>query len=205
MTAGLRLVRLYLLSRRVPAACCLLAALGCVLCSALHWRWNIAGGPAAQLAIPMIVETCAAAIVAVTSYGPFGDTERAASWRLPWLRLSIVLVLAAAAFGLLSAGASGGYLPGGVLALLRNLVGMTGIGLLSAAALGGAFGWVGPMGYLFIIEGALADGWTTPWVWASRPAGDVGGAVCATAVFAAGLAAIAALGARGAGHRVAAE
>jgi hypothetical protein len=33
---------------------------------------------------------------------------------------------------------------------------MAGIGLLSAAVLGGGFGWTGPMAYLLITEGALA-------------------------------------------------
>jgi hypothetical protein len=73
---------------------------------------------------------------------------------------------------------------------------MTGTGLLATAALGGAFGWVGPMSYLLVIEGALANSWTTPWVWPGRPAGDLGGALCAYGVFAAGLIAVTALGAR---------
>jgi hypothetical protein len=42
---------------------------------------------------------------------------------------------------------------------LRNLAGMTGIGLLSAATLGGAFGWTGPMAYWLLAETALAAGW----------------------------------------------
>ena len=65
------------------------------------------------------------------------------------------MALTAAAFGALAAGATGGELPGGTPALLRNLAGMTGIGLLSAAVLGGAFGWTGPMAYLLVAEGAL--------------------------------------------------
>ncbi|HEX4061817.1 MAG TPA: hypothetical protein VHY58_12440 [Streptosporangiaceae bacterium] len=196
MSAGARLTRLYLLSRRVPAAAGLVAALGCLLWAALQWHWNIAGGAAAQLVIPLIVETGAAAIIAVTSHGPFGEAERATGRWLPWLRLGTALALAAVAFGLLAAGGAGGYLPGGSLALLRNFGGMTGIGLLAAAVLGGSFGWTGPMGYLLITEGALAGGWTTPWIWPGRPAGDLGGALCAAAVFAAGLAAVTLLGTR---------
>jgi hypothetical protein len=59
-------------------------------------------------------------------------------------------------------------MPGGTLALLRNLGGMAGIGLLSAAIIGGAFGWTGPMAYLLITEGALAHRSVTPWVWPTR-------------------------------------
>ena len=202
---GARLVWLYLVSRRVPAAAGLLAALGGVLWAALHWHWNIAGGAAAQLVIPLVIETGAAGVVAVSSHGPFGEAERATGRWLPWLRLGTAVALTAAAFGALAAGGTGGYLPGGSLSLLRNLGGMTGTGLLSAAVLGGAFGWVGPMGYLVLIEGGLAGGWSTPWLWPGRPPGDLGGALCASAVFAAGVIALTLLGSQGARRPPASE
>lgn len=205
VTAGVRLVRLYLISRRVPAAVAVLAVLGCLLWAALYWQLKIVGGPAAQLAIPLVIETAAAAVVAVSSRGPFGDPERATGRRLPRMCVGTSVALTIVAFLLLAAGSAGGHLPGGSLALLRNLAGMTGIGLLSAAALGGAFGWVGPMSYLLVIEGGLADGWTTPWAWPGRPAHDLGGALCASVVLAAGLVALALLGARRAERRVGPE
>ena len=123
--AWLRLARLYAVSRRVPAALALLAALGCLLWAALYWRWNIAGGPAAQQFLSLAIETGAAAVIAVTTYGPFGEPERATGRWLPWLRLAAALALTAAAFGALAAGARGGTLPGGTAALLRNLAGQT--------------------------------------------------------------------------------
>jgi hypothetical protein len=202
--AGVRLIWLHLLSRRVPAASGLLAGLAGLLWVALRWHWNIAGGAAARFVIPLSIETAAAAIIAVSSHSPFGEPEWATGRWLPWLRLATALTLTAAAFALQSAGATGGYLPGGSLALLRNFAGMTGLGLLSAAALGGSFGWTGPMGYLIIVEGAFAGGWTTPWTWPTRPAADLGGALCAAAVFAAGLAAVTVLGRHNASRRDAA-
>jgi hypothetical protein len=194
--AGVRLARLYLVSRRAPAALALLAALGCLLWAALHGHWNIAGGPAAQELIPLVVETGAAAVIAVTTYGPFGEPERATGRWVPYLRLGAALLLTAAAAGALAAGATGGVLPGGTLAMLRNLAGMTGTGLLSAAVLGGPFAWVGPMAYLLVTETALAGASTTPWIWPARPPHDLGGALCAYGVFAAGLAVIMLRGAR---------
>jgi hypothetical protein len=194
--SGVRLAWLYLVSRRAPAAAGLLAALGALLWAALHWHWNIAGGAAAQQFIPLTIETGMAAVVAVTTYGPFGEPERATGRWLPYLRLAAAVLLTAAALGALAAGATGGYLPGGTLALLRNLAGMTGIGLLSAAALGGAFGWTGPMAYLLITEGAFAGSWTTPWEWPTRPPHDLGGALCACGVFAAGIVAVTLIGTR---------
>ena len=194
--AGWRLVRLYLVSRRVPMALALLAGLGALLWVALHWRWNIAGGPAARLFIPLTIQAGAAAVIAVTTYGPFGEPERAAGRWLPWLRLGAAVALTAVAFGALAAGAAAGGMPGGTLALLRNFGGMVGIGLLSAVVLGGAFGWVGPMAYLLITEGALAHRSATPWVWPTRMPHDRDGAICACLVIAAGLVLIAVRGPR---------
>jgi hypothetical protein len=199
--AWLRLARLYAVSRRVPAALGLLAALGCLLWAALYWRWNIAGGPAAQQFFSLAIETGAAAVIAVTTYGPFGEPERATGRWLPWLRLAAALALTAAAFGALAAGATGGTLPGGTLALLRDLAGLTGTGLLAAAVLGGAFGWAGPIAYLLITETALSGAPATPWVWPARPPHDLGAALCASAVFAAGIVAVTVLGARDPGRR----
>ena len=198
---SLRLAWLYLLSRRAPAASGLLAGLGALLWAALHWRWNVAGGAAAQALIPLTIESGAAAVIAVTTHGPFGDPERATGGRLPWLRLAAAVGLTAAAFGALAAAAAGGLLPGGSLALLRNLAGMSGTGLLSAAALGGAFGWTGPMAYWLATESVLAAHWTTPWIWPARPPHDRGAAICATLVLAAGIAAVTLLGARDSGRR----
>jgi hypothetical protein len=171
----------------VPTALALLAGLGALLWAALHWHWDIAGGPAARLFIPLTIQTGAAAVIAVTTGGPFGEPERAAGRWLPWLRLGAAVALTAVAFGALAAGAAAGAMPGGTLALLRNLGGMAGIGLLAAVVLGGAFGWTGPMAYLLISEGALAHRSTTPWVWATRPPHDRGGAICACLVIVAAL------------------
>ena len=192
----LRLAYLYLISRRAPAALALLAALGALLWAALHWQWSIAGGPAAKLVIPLTIETGAAAAVAVTAHGPFGEPERATGRWLPCLRLGAIVALTAAAAGVLAAGAAAGSLPGGFLAMLRNVAGITGIGLLSAAVVGGALAWTGPMAYLVLTTTALAGHATTPWVWPARPPHDTGGALCAAGVLAAGTLLVTTRGAR---------
>ncbi len=69
---------LHVVSRRVPAALCLLAALGAILAVALHWHWSIAGGPAARQVVPLVIESRAAAVIATATYGPPGESERAA-------------------------------------------------------------------------------------------------------------------------------
>jgi hypothetical protein len=193
--AGLRLVWLHLESRRIPAAVIALAAGAAVLRIALTWHWGPPTGSAA-LQVPVLLEAGTAVVIAVTSHSPFGEVERATGRWLPWLRLGTALTLTGAAIGLLAAGAAGRGLTGGVLGMARDVAGMTGVGLLSAAVLGGLLGWIGPMTYLVVSEVALVQGWTSPWAWAARPAPDRGAAICAGLVLAAGLAVIARWGPR---------
>jgi hypothetical protein len=193
--ARLRLVRLHLASRRVPTALAMLAACGVVLWAGLHWHWIRGSGPAAQH-LPLAIEAGTAAVIAVTTASPLSELERATGRWLPCLRLAVCAALAGAAFGALAAGAAAEHLPGGNLDMLRNIAGLAGIGLLCAALLGGGLGWVGPMAYLVVAEYALDAAWTTPWMWPTRPPHDLGAALCAALVFAAGTAVITIRGAR---------
>jgi hypothetical protein len=194
--AWLRLAWLYLVSRRAPTALALLAGCGALLWVALRWHWSVSGGPAAQVLFPLLTEAGAAAVIAATTYGPFGEPERATGRWLPYLRLGATVALTAAAIGALALGSTGGVLPGGFAAMARNVAGITGTGLLCAAVLGGMLAWTGPMAYLVLTESALAAGLTTPWIWPARPPLDRGGAICAYLVFAAGLALVTVRGVR---------
>jgi len=193
--AALRLAALYLVSRRVPAALAVLAACGAVLQIALHWHWGAGGQP-----LPLVIEAAAAAAIAVTTSGPFGDPERATGRWLPYLRLGTAIALTATAVGALAAGAAVAHLPGGILDVLRSVAGLVGIGLLSAAVIGGALAWVGPMAYLLVAEYALIAHSTTPWAWPARPPHDLGAALCAALIFAIGAAVTAVRGARESPH-----
>ena len=141
---GLRLVRLYAASRRVPAAVAAIAACAIGLRIALIGHWDTYGA----LQLPLVFETAAAAVIAVTTASPFGEPERVTGRWLPYLRLATTLALTAAAVGALAAAGAGAHLAGGTLDVLRNVAGMTGIGLLCAAALGGGLAWIGPVAYL---------------------------------------------------------
>jgi hypothetical protein len=195
--AGLRLVRLHLTSRRVPAALAVVAACAVVLRMALHWHWDTYGA----LQLPLIFETTSAAVIVVTTASPLGEPERATGRWLPFLRLGAALALTAAAVSALAAAGTGALLAGGTLDVLRNVAGLTGIGLLFAAVLGGGLAWVGPMGYMVVGMYALYTDWhgpalTTPWIWPGRPPHDLGAALCAALVFAGGLMVITVHGAR---------
>ena len=194
---GLRLVRLYAISRRLPAAVAVLAGCAAGLRLALIGHWDSYGA----LQLPLVFEAASAAAITIASASPLGEPERAGGRWLPVLRLASALALTAAAAGALAAAGTGAHLAGGTLDVLRNVAGMTGIGLLCAAAAGGALAWVGPVGYLVPGLYALYTQWhgpalTTPWIWPARPPHDLGAALCAGLVFTAGIAVITARGAR---------
>lgn len=167
-----------------------------VACGALFQatlRWH---SDERSLQVPLIVEAAAAATVAVTTRSPFGESKRATGTWLPYLRLGAAVGLTVAAFISLLAGAAGADLLGGTTALLRNVIGIAGVGLLSAIIIGGSLSWIGPLAYLAFAEEAISAGWHTPWMWPARPPGDLSGAICAALVFGVGLAVISVRGAR---------
>src|SRR6185503_7969730 len=129
----LRLATLHLASRRAYAALGVIAVCSAMMRIALYWPWNSYGA----LQMPLILETACATVVAATAASPFGEPERAAGGRLPYLRLGTILLLSAATVTALSAAALGMPLAGGTMSLLRNTIGLIGIGLLCGAVLGG--------------------------------------------------------------------
>jgi hypothetical protein len=199
VTAGLaaRLLRRHAASRRVPAAAAAIACCAIGLRIALIAHWDAYGA----LQLPLVLETLAAAAVVVTTASPFGEAERVTGRWLPFLRLATALVLTAAAVGALAAAGLGAHLAGGTLEVLRNVTGLTGLGLLCAAAAGGGLAWAGPACYLVTGAYALYTQWhgpalTTPWIWPARPPHDLGAALCAGLVGLLGLALFTMRGAR---------
>ena len=184
--AGIRLTWLHLRTRRVPAGILALAACGAVLHAALHWHWTFSTGPYAQQ-VPLIIEAGAAAVIAVIAHSPFGETERSAGRWLPYLRLFVTAGMCGLAIALLQLGVTGERVNEGVLVLARNIIGITGIGLLCSLVTGGLLAWTLPMGYMAFCQYALLEAWTTPWTWPVRPPADRGAWICACAVFAVGL------------------
>ena len=195
LSSGARLAWLYARSRRVPAAVVALAVCGGVLRAALNGHWAIGSGLEAQQ-IPLIIETGAAAAIAVTSHGPFGEPERATGRWLPYLRLGMTLALTGLAIGILQLAVTGASLNESLLVLARNVLGLTGLGLLTSLATGGLLAWTVPLGYLAFAQYALLEAWQSPWLWPVRPPADRGAWIWACLVFAAGLLAFTVRGAR---------
>ena len=186
--AGTRLAWLHARSRRVPSALLALALCGGALRALLHWHL-MSGGTLSQQG-PMVIETGAAVLVAMTTHSPFGEAERTAGRWLPYLRLGAALALTGIAIGALQLGVTGASLPGGILVLARNVIGITGIGLLASLVTGGLLAWIPPFGYLGFAEYALNQAWRNPWTWPVRPPTDRGAWICAVLIFAIGLAAV---------------
>jgi hypothetical protein len=192
---GLRLVRLHLISRQVPGALAVLAGCAALLRIALQLHW-IQGDGAAARQMLLLIECGAACVVAVSARNPFGESERTAGDLLPLLRLGAALLLSAAAVGVLALGAVAARLPDTGLGLLRDVAGLAGLGLVTAAVVGGALAWAGPLAYTAVAEFALMEGWQTPWMWPARPAHDPGAWLCAGLAFVAGTVVITARGPR---------
>ena len=195
VSSAARLAWLHLRSRRVPAALAALLACGVALWASLHYHWGLGTGNRAD-ELPMILQGCAAGIIAVATHSPFGEPERATGRRLPFLRVGLVLVLCGAAIGFFALGAAAAYrpqaavyLPGGILPVVRNILGMTGIGLIFCLVAGSLIAWVGPLAFSAISQSALIANYSEPLTWPTRSPTDRGGWIAAMVVFAFGLAA----------------
>ncbi|MDR2988467.1 MAG: hypothetical protein LBV34_26895 [Nocardiopsaceae bacterium] len=194
---AIRLVRLYLASRRAAFALAAVIALAGGLRFAMIWHWDSYGA----LQLPLVFETGCATVIAATSASAFGEQERAAGSWLPALRFGATLGLTVVALAALATAGLGTHMAGGMSGEVRNLAGAVGLGLLSAAACGGGLAWIGPAGYLVVAAYALYGLWhgggpSTPWMWPARPQADLGAWLCAAVVFAAGMTVITVRGAR---------
>jgi hypothetical protein len=201
LSAAARLAWLHLRSRRVPAALVALLACGVAQWACIHYHWWLDRQRADEL--PMILQGCAAGIIAVTMHSPFGEPERATGRWLPLLRAGLVLALCAAAIGFFALGAAtaydprtGVYLAGGILPVVRNVLGMTGIGLISCLVTGALIAWIGPLAGTAISQYALIANYSEPLTWPARPPADRGGWIAAMVVFGVGLIAFTIRGAR---------
>jgi hypothetical protein len=84
---------------------------------------------------------------------------------------------------------AGVYLAGGILPVVRNVLGMTGIGLICCLVTGGLIAWIGPLAFTAISQFALVANYSEPLTWPTRSPTDRGGWIAAMVVCAVGLAA----------------
>lgn len=201
----MRLVALYLRSRRVGPALALLGLIAAITALAL---WVSSGDLYLFGAILFAPPLAAAMVIAAGTCVPFGESEQTASYLLPTLRLSHLLALLAwAGCGLATAAMlwspseMTGLTTAGALVqpsavgwwLVRNLVGFAGLGFLSARWLGSGRAWI-----IALIHGILTL--TSPphtlFGWPTRPASDQEALVIAVVLLIMGLAVVVPKGAR---------
>ncbi len=80
LPGGTRLVRLYAISRRVPAAVAAIAACALGLRLALIGHWDSYGA----LQLPLVFEAASAMAITITTASPLGEPERAGGRWLPF-------------------------------------------------------------------------------------------------------------------------
>jgi hypothetical protein len=182
-----RAIGVYLADRRTVA--CVLTLASCAVGLRIALNWIPRGGVAAY-GLPLAFVAGAAAVIGCTAGVLSNKPGIAPRRQVRVQRTAAVIVLTCAAVGILAAGSISVHLAGGTLGMLRNLIGLTGIALLSAAVFGSGMAWVMPGAYLLATLYALESAWTTPWIWPGRPPYDLGAGLCAAIVLAVGVVAI---------------
>jgi hypothetical protein len=184
-----RSLALHLTTCRAPIALTQLVGCAVLLRIAVQAHTAAGGGLAAER-LPVLIEGVTAAVVAGTCHDPLVRPRAGAIAGRPLLRLCAALVMTVAAFALPALATVAQRLPGGEAALLRNTVGLCGLGMAGAALLGTGLAWVGPAVVTVLCEVRLAGaGAPVPaasWLWPVADRGNVAAALCAGAVFAAG-------------------
>jgi len=191
----MRLWLLYLRSRLAfPALVGLFPIAG--LCWFAGQRWG--DEPDLFLIATIIGPLAASAVICVTIGSPFGEVEQSLSRPLVGIRLGHLVALLLAASVVLAVAATAW--PGAYVEwrYVRNLVGLTGLGLLFARVLGGRLLWAPPLGFamLSIFQRGAASGDAADWAWIVQPADREVAALLAIGLLLGGLGLASRFGAR---------
>ena len=160
-----RLPMLFLRSRRVPITIGLLVVVAVVL--RLVKGWTEEHGEFAGL-LPLVLAVAAGSLVAASTYGPFGDPERATHpvRRLRSIQLALLIPLAAGLLGLARIGDD-------PLAAMRNVAGLTGLALLTVPVSGPSLAWIIPLAYVIYCGGPIDVQQVGLWSWPALPSSNV--------------------------------
>jgi hypothetical protein len=157
-----RLLMSHLRSRRTGWALLTLTAIAVVNHLVTPWTNGTSPTEWLLLTLPAVA---AAAVIATSTHSPFGEPEQATN-PLPRLRFSHLLSMipfAGAAFALTQTDP---------VEAVRNLAGLTGLALLTAAAIGTAACWITPLAYAILCGGAIDLHETSAWTWPALPSTD---------------------------------
>jgi hypothetical protein len=188
-----RLVALYLGSRQTRTVLILLAATAAVLRASQPVTKGSGVFPELTL---MLLTLAGAAVIAAATRNPFGEAEHTASSPLTTLRLTHLLIATGAATAATAAAAWTASYATSAPVLVRNLAGLTGIALLTAAVLGAHLAWTVPLGYVMYCGDELDAQAYRLWTWPILPAGNHAAAALAVGLLAAGITVATIAGAR---------
>ena len=201
-----RLAVLYLRSRLVGWALLVLSFLALASWATTWWairrpEHDVTDG--ALIPILAFATLAAACLVVATARSPFGDAELTVAYPLPPLRLGhlaglLLLSASTLAAALLLFDLEGAWLAYPLLALLRNLVGFTGLALLAALVVGARLSWIVPLTFdaLAYLTARLSEDTYAQWAWHLQSGRDELSWVVALALLIAGLSVVCLYGAR---------
>lgn len=169
---------LWLLARQRRAPVAAIGLIVVVVVGVLLGPTAVRAGSLQPITVPVVVllPVAAACLIAITTVSTMPELERTADRPMTVVRLLLLLLAlllpTTALLALVTAG-SVGHL--GPPATVRNLLGLTGLGLLGVAVLDGSFGWLPPcvLAGLAFIVGARGDGTAHPWAFVIRPNNDL--------------------------------
>lgn len=185
----MRLVALYLRGRGVPVALLVVAGLSVLAARTAVW---LVGQPQfdemARLPVAVAAALAAAVVLAATLRAPAAEIEAATPTRWHHWQAGHVMAALLAGAGLLVPALPMSSYGAGVL--LRDLVGLLGLALLTAMALGPQLAWTVPSAYTAVVyfsagadQGALRSIWAFP----QQPADSAPALITALTVGVAGL------------------
>ncbi|MEU1616049.1 hypothetical protein ABZ479_01965 [Streptomyces sp. NPDC005722] len=192
------LVPLYLRSRRLPGAVAALAVLFAVS------RWSADRlvdralfDPAARVPLVVLAPVLAAAVTGLSLHSRSGELDRSAP--LPWWRWRAAHLLGLTGLAALWLGTA---VPGdpahfGAPAMVRGVLGFTGLAAAGAALFGARLSWLPPVvlgGAAFLAAPRTPGGAAAVWAWSMQPGAQPAAWATAVVLFAAGAALVAVRG-----------
>ncbi|MEW1545245.1 hypothetical protein [Streptomyces tsukubensis] len=145
--------------------------------------------PANRLPLVLVAPLVAAVAIGTGLHTPSDELDRAASRVWWWPRLLHLLGLTGLAAGAFALAVTGSPEVYGSPAAIRNLLGCTGITLLTAVVAGAGVGWLPTVSYGALAYLLLQDPASGPAGWAVRPGPEAGPWTVAVVLYAAGAAA----------------
>ncbi|MFH8284185.1 hypothetical protein [Streptomyces antibioticus] len=181
---------LYARSRAVPATVAALAATAAFAVWAAD-RMDTYLDPQRRLPIVALAPLLAAAVIGTGLHTASEELDRTAV--RPWWprRLAHLLALTALAAAVLPLAVRGGPPDFGPAAVVRNLLGCTGVTAAAAALLGARLSWLPAFGYVgavYLASHGVRGHAVTVWAWPVQPAAAAGAWAAAGGAFALGVA-----------------